>query len=118
MVKTIILIVFILFAIAGISDLIYALNMLFYYPVIKNKHYSIVILKSKYAYKQLNFIWQKIKWQGDAFSFGIIAVIDCINKYELEECLKFVSGKNITLCTLSELSECATLQKELSNGKR
>ncbi|MBQ8741687.1 MAG: hypothetical protein IJY79_09100 [Clostridia bacterium] len=110
MVKSFLLIFLIIFAVAGICEFIYILRMLFYFPSTFVQNYSLVILKKGYAVKQLNYIWQKIRWHGEEFSLGIIAITDCIETKEFLDCNNFIKGKNITLCTSSSLSECQQLQ--------
>lgn len=101
-VKLLMLLLF-LFAIAGVCEFIYILKMLFYFPKTRVKHYSLVVLKSGYAIKQLNYIWQKIKWYGDSFALGIIAVVDDIDKKEFSECEDFIRQKNIVLCNWASI---------------
>ena len=97
MIKILMLLVF-LFTVAGICEFVYILRMVFFHPNIRVKHYSLVVLKSGYAIKQLNYIWQKIKWHGDSFALGIIAIIDDIDQNEFSACENFIKEKNILLC--------------------
>ena len=110
MVKSFLLAFLIIFAVAGICEFIYILKMLFYFPNFRVQNYSLIILNSGSAVKQLNFIWQKIRWYGDAFAAGIIAITDGIDEHELLECEKFSGGKNIILCTAAAISDCKQLQ--------
>ncbi len=116
MVKFLLLIFLLLFAVSGICELIYFLKMLFYYPSLRIHNYSLVVLKSGNAVRQLNYIWQKLKWYGEDFSRGIIAVVDNLDISEISSCNEFADEKNIVLCMASTLTECETLQKELLNG--
>lgn len=103
--------VFCVFCIAGICEFFYLIRLLFYFPKTRTKCYSFIVLKENFALKQLNFIWQKIKWQGEDFADGIIALTDNIKADELLNCKKFVTNKNIILCTSDSLSNCTYLQK-------
>lgn len=89
------------------------------HPGIRTNNYSIVILKKNFAIKQLNFFWQKIKWHGNNFAYGIIAVTDAIDDDEIFACRDFIVNKNIFLCSLNSLSHCPLiLQGESLNGNR
>ncbi len=116
MVKSLLLVFLLLFAVGGICELIYFLRMLFYYPNLRVNNYSVIVLKSGNAVRQLNYIWQKFRWYGEDFSRGIIAIVDNLDTIELLNCNKFANEKNIVLCTSSSLTECEVLQKELLNG--
>ena len=111
MVEMLLLCVFCLFCIAGICEFLYLIRLLFYFPKIRTKCYSFIVLKENYAVKQLNFIWQKIKWQGEDFAYVIIALTDNIKSEELLNCEKFITDKNIILCTSDSLSKYTYLQK-------
>ncbi len=106
------------FAVAGICEFIYILRMIFYFPNIRVQNFSLIVLKKGYAVKQLNYIWQKIRWHGDEFAFGIIAVTDALETKELCDCNRFVKDKNIILCTAETLSLCGQLQGSYLNGNR
>lgn len=109
---------FIVFAVGGICDFIYIFKMLFYFPGTRVNNYLLIVLKSGTAERQLNFVWQKIKWYGQSFAVGIIAITDCLESHEIIGCNKFVNDKNIILCTAATLCECGQIQGELSDGKR
>lgn len=110
MVKSFLLIFLIVFAVAGICEFVYILKMLFYFPSTRVKNYSLIVLKKGYALKQLNYIWQKIRWHGDGFATGIIAITDVIEARELFDCSNFIKDKNIVLCTTESISKCEQLQ--------
>ncbi|MDO4607700.1 MAG: hypothetical protein Q4B40_00725 [Clostridia bacterium] len=116
MVKTLLLIFLVLFAVSGICELIYFLKMMFYYPNLRVHNYSLIILKSGNAVRQLNFVWQKLRWYGEDFSKGIIAVVDNLDTAEILNCTGFANDKKIVLCTASLLMNCEVLQRELLNG--
>lgn len=109
-VKSILLISLLIFAVMGICELIYIIKMFFYYPGIRVNNYTLVVLKSNYAIKQLTFLWQKIRWQGDGYALGIIAITDNIKTKEILICNKFIADKNIILCNSHSLAECKFLQ--------
>lgn len=106
MVKAILLTVFVLFAVVGICEILYIIKMLFYYPGIRFNSYIIIVLKKESALKQLNYVWQKIKWHGDSFASGIIAVTDYIDDNELADCKKFIINKNVVLCDKNSAIGC------------
>ena len=105
MVKLLLLLFLIIFAVAGVCDFIYILRMLFFCPFVRVQNYLFIVLKKGNALKQLNYMWQKIKWYGDEMAIGIIAIIDDIENDELIDCNKFVDKKNIVLCNNDSLSE-------------
>ena len=102
-VVNVLLIIFLLFAVVGICEFVYILKMMLYFPKIRVRHYSLVILKSGYALRQLSYMWQKIKWHGDSFALGIIAVTDDIDEAEYFDCKKFAEQKNIILSNLASI---------------
>lgn len=111
MVKTFLLIFLILFAVAGICEFVYILKMLFYFPNTRVENYSLIVLKKGFALRQLNYIWQKIRWHGDGFAMGIIAITDNVETKELFDCDNFIKGKDIVLCTIASIAECEQLQR-------
>lgn len=111
MVKSFLLVFLIVFAVAGICEFVYILKMLFYFPNIRVQNYSLIVLKKGYALRQLNYIWQKIRWHGDGFALGIIAITDDVETKELFDCNNFIKGKNIILCTAASISACEQLQR-------
>ena len=110
MIKSFLFTFLIFFAVSGVCEFIYILRMFFYFPNIRVQNYSLIVLKKSYGVKQLKYIWQTIKWHGDEFSLGIIAITDDIEIKEFFDCKNFAEGKNIMLCTVSSLSECQQLQ--------
>ena len=110
MIKLFLLIFIIIFAVAGICEFIYILRMFFCFPNIRVQNFSLVVLKKGYAVKQLNYIWQKIRWQGDEFASGIIAITDALEEKELCDCSCFIRGKNIYLCTAAKISSCEQIR--------
>ncbi len=118
MVKTFLLLSFLIFSIVGMCDFIYVLRMLFLYPNTYTKNYSLIFLKKGIALRQLNFIWQKIRWNGNAFAVGIIAIIDDLESEEILLCEKFKKDKNIILCSADSAICQNVLQGELTDGNR
>lgn len=109
MVKSFLLFLLFVFAIIGICEFIYILRMFFYSPRIRVQSYSLIVLKKGFAVKQLNFIWQKIRWYGDDFAIGVIALTDNIEYDEILDCDNFIKGKNINLCTADTISQSSSL---------
>lgn len=118
MVKSLLLVILMFLAISGLCELIYTLKMMFYYPSLRVKNFALIILEQDCAVRQLNFIWQKIKWHGDAFAVGVIAIVDKIDDKEIIKCNGFINDKNIILCSAINLKNCSVLQGELTNGNR
>lgn len=112
-VKSIILLCLLLLIVTGVCEIIYIIKMLINYPGTRVKNYSIIILKKNYALKQLNYIWQKIKWYGDSYALGVIALTDALDNNEISKCSKFALGKNITLCSTNSILDCNFLQGEI-----
>lgn len=104
-VESLLLFVLLLFSVCGICEVVYIFSLLFSHPKIRTENYSFFVLRSGYAIKQLNYIWQKIKWDGDKFAVGIIAICDDIDDDELLECKNFSKNKNIILCTTRSFSK-------------
>ena len=86
-----------IFTIAGICEFVYLIRLIFYFPHVKTNSYSLVVLKRDYAVRQLNFLWQKLKWQGEDFASGIIAITDNLDNNEIMNCNKFIVNKKIIL---------------------
>ncbi len=112
MVKSILLICLTVFVVAGICEFINILRTLFYYPEVRIKNYAFIVLKKDNAIKQLNYIWQKIRWNGDSFAVGIIAITDGIDRNEFINCSNFAEDKSIILCTAKTVSRCIDIQGE------
>ncbi len=106
MVKALLLTFFVFFAVVGICEILYIIKMLFYYPGTRFSSYIIIVLKKGNSIKQLNYLWQKLKWHGDSYASGIIAVCDYIDNEERHNCVKFIEGKNIKLCDYNSVFEC------------
>lgn len=118
MVKAILFIVSILLIVIGLCDFFYLIRSLFFYPGCMCNNYIVVMLKNKYALRQLNYIWQKIRWHGNAYANGIIAITDFLDFNEIFDCLKYIKGKNIVLCDFDSLSQCECLQGDFLDGNR
>ncbi len=110
MVSTILSVVLIFFAVWGLSEAIYFIRLLLCHPGKRCNNYVIVVLKKQCALKQLNYIWQKIKWQGDGYAKGVIALTDLLDNKEILSCIEFIADKNIKLCELKTISSCQYLQ--------
>lgn len=117
MVKTVLLILLIIFAVSGICEFIYFIKMLFYFPGKRFKTYTFVMLESGYALCQLEYLWQKIRWNGDSFSNGIIATDDSLETKEILSCAEYAKNKNIIICSQNELSAHIDLQGERINDR-
>lgn len=115
MVKTILFVCFLLFAVSGMCDFIYLVKMFFHSPKKRFKNYSLVSLEQGCAVSQLDFLWQKISWNGESFSCGIIALCNNLDKNEISDCKDYVKNKNITLCEEKNISEILNLRGEISN---
>lgn len=115
MVKTILYVLSGLFAVSGICDFIYMIKMFFHCPKKRFKNYSLVLLENGYAVRQLDFLWQKISWHGDAFSCGIIADCNNLDENEMSDCVKYIRDKNIKLCKENVISEILNSQGETQN---
>ena len=118
MIKSVLFGLFIVLAVLGLCEIFYFFKMLFYYPGFKCDKCVIVVLRQKYALRQLNYIWQKIKWQGDDFANVVIGIIDYIDSEELTSCNDYSYQKNIILCDLNSLACCKCLQGDYLNGNR
>ena len=99
------------FTIAGICEFVYLIRLMFYFPYVKTNSYSLVVLKEDYAVRQLNFLWQKLKWQGEDYASGIIAITDNLGYDELIDCSKFIVNKNIILSSIDSLTKDTYLPK-------
>ena len=103
MVKTVLLIVLLLFAISGICEFIYLLRMLLFFPGKQFDNYILVELQPNFSVKQLNFLWQKIRWHGNAYACGIIATTDKLSTGEIKKCNSFIKNKSIILCEFNQI---------------
>lgn len=105
MVKTLLLILLLIFAVSGLCEFIYFVKMLFYFPGKRVKTYTFVRLESGYALRQLEYLWQKIRWNGDSYSNGIIAINENLETKEIISCAEYIKGKNIILCSKQQITE-------------
>lgn len=104
MVKAVLLILLLIFAVSGLCEFIYFIKLLFYFPGKRFKTYTLVNLESGYALQQLEYLWQKICWNGDGFSNGVMAIADALETKEIISCTEYIKNKNIILCTKNDLS--------------
>ncbi len=105
MVKTVLLILLLIFAVSGLCEFIYIVKMMFYFPGKRVKTYTFVQLESGYALRQLEYLWQKIRWNGDSYSNGIIAINENLETKEIISCAEYIKGKNIILCSKKQITE-------------
>lgn len=112
MVKSLLLIFLLIFAVSGICEFIFLIKLLFHFPGKRFKIYTFIALESGYAVRQLDYVWQKIYWHGDGYSNGIIAIIDALDENEILTCEKYINNKNIFLCTKRDVPEHMNLQGE------
>lgn len=113
MVKTLLLLLLLIFVVAGICEFIYIVKLLLHFPGKRFKTYTFITLESGFAVRQLDFVWQKIRWQGEGYSNGIIAVSDGLDINETLSCANYIKNKNIILCTKQDISKHLDLQGEL-----
>lgn len=116
MIKTLLLLMFIIFAVAGICEFIYILKMFFFLPKKQVISFSLFVLEPHTAVKQLSFMWQKIRWHGNAFAHGIIAITDRLDTKEQLLCGEYAKEKNIFLCSSNDILQNINLQGENFNG--
>ena len=117
MVKTILLLLLLIFAVAGICEFVFLIKMLFYFPGKRFKTYTFLQLEQGYAIRQLEYFWQKILWNGEGYSSGILAITDNLQEKELLNCAGYIKNKNIILCKKNELLGYLELQGDLFNDK-
>ena len=104
MIEAILLTVAVVFAALGICDFLHILKTLFLFPGIKTENYSLVFLKRGYAICQLRFFAAKLRWYGDEYANGIIAVTDELSQSESALCERCCYGANIRLCSFNDLN--------------
>lgn len=111
MIKSLLLVLALIFTVIGICEALYFFRMIFFNPGTYFNKYTIVFLKKNYSIKQLEFLWQKIKWHGSEFATAIIAITDNIDSDEIDCCNRFIIGKNIELCDMKSLEQCSFLKQ-------
>lgn len=116
MVREILVAITLIFAVCGICEFIYIIKMFFIYPGVRTRNYSIIVLQKDYSIEQLNYIYQKIKWNGDEFSSGIVAFTDLLEQNEIDMCNKFISCNKIYLCNSKEFLDSEYVKGRLFNG--
>ena len=116
MVKTILLLLLIVFSVTGICEFVYIIRMFFFLPKKRFDSYAFVVLEKECAVKQITFLWQKIRWNGDSFAHGIIAVTDNLDTKEIMLCREYIKNKNNCLCSLNGISKDINLQGENLNA--
>ncbi len=103
MIKSILLVFLLFFAVVGICEFIYIIRSAVSYPSKRFRNYVFVVLESGHAIEQLKFLWLKIRWQGDEFASGIVAVSDFLQPEEISFCNDFKLEKNILVCKTEDL---------------
>ncbi|MBO7519737.1 MAG: hypothetical protein J6T73_03065 [Clostridia bacterium] len=104
MIEAFLLTLAVIFASLGICDFLHTLKTALLFPGIRTKNYCVVFLKAEYAVCQLRFFSAKLRWYGDEFADGIIAVTDELNKSEIALCEKYCYGANIRLCRFCDIN--------------
>lgn len=112
MVEMLLLGLFTVFFIVGISEFVFLIRLIFYHPNAKTECYAVVVLKKDFALKQLNYIWQKMRWHGDNFAVGIIAITDNLDYNEISDCDTFIKDKNIFLSNSNSIAKCTIFKKQ------
>lgn len=105
MVKSILFMLLVVFAVLGLCEFICGLRIAFFYPGRYFKSYTVISLSSGHAAQELRYLWEKIRCHGDDFSQGILALSDTIDNKEIMLCRDFAADKKIIISSSSELFE-------------
>ena len=104
MVKIAFIVTFFLLAICGLCELIFAVRLMIFAPKNRFNTYLLLNLSSGDALLQLNYLYEKYKWYGMGYATAIIGVTDDLTSEEIIQCNQFTKGKNIFLCSSSEIN--------------
>ena len=85
MIKAFLVTIGIIFAMAGLCELIYILRLLIASPKGIRNNYTVLMLRESFAEAQLRFCAAQLKWLGGSFAQTVIAVTDGISKEKLRE---------------------------------
>ncbi|MCQ2441241.1 MAG: hypothetical protein MJ076_05045 [Clostridia bacterium] len=99
MVKAVLIIITILFAVSGLCEFIHSLRLFFILPEKDRKSLCIIKLEPQKAVQQVKFVLEQSNWLGSLYAERIVAVCDGIDGAELEICRKMVEESEIMLCT-------------------
>ncbi len=117
MIKSILLILLLIFIVSGICEFIFLFKILFFFPGKRFNAYTLIELEKGFAIRQLEFYWQKILWYGEAYSNGIIAIYDKIDEDEFFACISYIKNKNIILRKKDEILRCLKKQGDFFDDK-
>ncbi len=105
MVKSILLMLLIVFAVLGLCEFICGLRIAFFYPGRRFKSYSILFLSKGNAVQELRYLWEKFRCHGEDYSHGILAINDSLEDKEIVSCRDFAADKKIIICSSFDIKE-------------
>ncbi len=105
MIKSILLMLLIVFAVMGLCEFICGLRIAFFYPGRRFKSYSILYLSEGLAVQELRYIWEKYRCHGEEYSHGILAISDGLDDKEIISCYDFAADKKIIICSSLEIKK-------------
>lgn len=98
MIKIILIILFGIMALLGLTEMFHAVKLIFISPDETARSYSVIVLSSGYAVEQLRYAYEQRLWLGSVYADDIIAVVSRLDDDEISECESFAEGRDITLC--------------------
>ena len=105
MVKIVFIVSFSLLAIWGLCELVFYVRLLTFAPKELLDTYVVFKLNDESALIQLNFLFEKYRWCGTAYTTAIIGIIDDLSDETILLCENFAINKDIYLRRSKSLSD-------------
>ncbi len=103
MVKGILTVLIILFAVSGLCEFIHSVRLFLILPEKERSSICIIRLEQGKSVQQLRFVLHQSHWLGSLYADKVIAISDGIEDEELDMCKSTVEYSDIVLCSNDEL---------------
>ncbi len=97
MIKTVLTIIVILFAVLGLSEFLHSLRLACFSLGPKRKTATVIVLDEDRAVEQLSYVISQSCWFGPQYSECIIAVTDSLSEETLRDCREYTKTSNVIL---------------------
>ena len=99
MVKGILTVLIILFAVSGLCEFIHSVRLFFILPEKERSSLCVIRLQQGKAVQQLRFVLHQSHWLGSLYADKVVAISDGIESEELDVCKNLIESSDIVLCS-------------------
>lgn len=104
MIKTILAVMLLIFAILGITEFIHNLKLSFLSKGLIKRNAIVVVLKEKSALEQLSFTYSQFRWHGPDYGDIIVGLTDNLSEDTINLCEEYAYKRRIALVPKEYLS--------------